>query len=100
MADGFDNRCLSCSERWRDAFGHLSFEDFAAHANTTAGAEDQAQYENTKAGTEPDWIPEEVLAETSTRVCVERSVLVLTTAEYRKEMRKPLPGSRGLNYQR
>ena len=39
----------------------------------TAGAEDLAQYENTKAGTEPDWIPEDVLAETSTHVCVERS---------------------------
>ena len=96
MADGFDNQCLSCSERWRDVFGHLSFEDFAAHANTTAGAEDLAQYENTKAGTEPDWIPEDVLAQTSTRVCVERSVLVLTAAEYKTEMGKPLPGSRGL----
>ena len=95
MADGFDSRCLSCSERWRDAFGHLSFEYFAAHAKTTAGAEDLAQYENTKAGTEPDWIPEDVLAETSTRVCVERSVLVLTATEYRKEKGKPLPGIRG-----
>ena len=37
-----------------------------------------AQYENTKAGTEPDWIPEDVLAETSTRVCVERPLLVQT----------------------
>ena len=46
-----------------------------------------AQYENTKAG--------DVLAETSERVCVERSVLVLTAAEFRKEMEKPLPGSRG-----
>ena len=100
MADGFDNRCLSCSERWRDAFGRLSFEDFGAHANTTAGAEDLAQYENTKAGTEPDWIPEDVLVETSTRVCLERSVLVLTAADYRKEMEKPLPGAGGLNCQR
>ena len=100
MAVGFNNRCLSCSERWREAFGRLSFEDFGAHANTIAGVEDLAQYENTKAGTEPDWFPEDVLAETSTRVCVERSVLVLTAAEYRKEMVKPLPGARGLNYQR
>ena len=100
MADGIDNRCLSCSERQRDAFGRLSFEDFSAHTNTTAGVEDLAQYENTKAGTEPDWIPEDVLAETSTRVCVERSVPVLTAAEYRKEMEKPLPGAGGLNYQR
>ena len=38
MADGFDSRCLSCSERC-----HQSFQDFAAHANTTAGAEDLAQ---------------------------------------------------------
>ena len=93
MADGFDNRCLSCSERWREAFGRLSFEDFGVHANTRAGVEDLAQYENTKAGTEPDWIPEDVLAETPTRVCVERSLLVLTAAEYRKEMVKPLPGA-------
>ena len=100
MADGFDNRCLSCSERWRETFGRLPFEDFGAHANTRAGVEDLAQYENTKTGTEPDWIPEDVLAETSTRVCVERSVLVLTSAEYRKEMEKPLPGAGGLNYQR
>ena len=99
MADGFDNRCLSCSERRRDAFGRLSLEDFAAHANTRAGVEDLAQYENTKAGTEPDWIPEDVLAETPTRVCVERSV-VLTAAEYRKEMEKHLPGAGGPNYQR
>ena len=70
MANGFDNRCASCSERWKDACGHLSFEDFAARANTTAGAEDLAQYENTKPGTEPDWIPEDALAETSTRVSV------------------------------
>ena len=95
MADGFDNRCVSCSERWRDAFGHLSFEDFAAHANTTTGAEVLTQHENIKAGTEPDWIPQDVLAETLTRVCGERSVLVLTTAEYRREMEKPLLGSRG-----
>ena len=95
MADGFDNRCLSCSERWRDAFGHLSFEDFAARANTTAGAEDLAQYENTKAGTEPDWIPEDALAETSTRVCVERSVLVLTAAEHRKELEEAPPWQQG-----
>ena len=100
MADGFDNPCLSCSERWREAFVRSSFEDFGAHANTTAGVEDLAQHENTKAGTEPDWIPEDVLAETSTRVCVERSVLVLTSAEYMKEIRKPLPGAGGLNYQR
>ena len=60
-----------------------------------AGAEDLAQYENTKAGTEPDWIPEDVLAETWTQVCAERSVLVLTAAEYRKELEKPLPGSGG-----
>ena len=98
-ADGFDNRCLSCYERRRDAFGRQSLEGFAAHANTTAGVEDLAQYENTKAGTEPDWIPEDVLAETPTRVCVERS-LVLTAAEYRKEMVKPLPGAGGPNYQR
>ena len=54
-----------------------------------------AQYENTKVGTEPNWIPEDVTAETSTRVCVERSVVVLTAAEYRKEMEKPLLDSRG-----
>ena len=42
---------------------------------------DLAQDKNTKAGTEPHWIPEDVLAESSTRVCVERSVLVLTAAE-------------------
>ena len=93
-AHGFENRCFSCSERWRNAFGHLLFEDFAAHANTTAGAEDLTQYESTKAGTKPDWIPEDVLVETSTQVCVERSVLVLTAAELRREMEKPLPGSR------
>ena len=80
--------CLAF-ERWRDAFGHLSLEDFAAHANTTAGAEDLAQYENTKAGTELNWIPEDVLAETSTRVCVERSVLVLTVVVYRKDQEAP-----------
>ena len=96
VRDGFDNRCLSCSARWRDAFGHPSFEDFAAHANTTAGGKRPGTvHKNTKAGTEPHWIPEDVLAETSTRVCVERSVLVLTAAEYRKEMGKNLPGSRG-----
>ena len=38
--------------------------------------------------------PEDVLVETSTQVCVERSVLVLTAAQHRKEMEKPLPGSR------
>ena len=37
------------------------------------------------------WIPEDALAETSTRVCVERSVLVLTAAECREEMEKLLP---------
>ena len=66
--------CLALSA----AFGRLSFEDFAAHANTTTGAEDLAQYENTKAATEPDRIPEDVLAETSTRVCLERPLLVQT----------------------
>ena len=73
-----------------------TFEDFLLlHVTTTAGAEHLAQYENTQAGTKPVWIPENVLAETSARVCVERSVLVLTDAEYRKQMEKPLPGSRG-----
>ena len=38
VADGFDNRCVSCSEPWKGALGHQSFEDFAAHANTTAGS--------------------------------------------------------------
>ena len=95
MADGFDNRCLSCSELRREAFGRLSLKDFPAHANTRAGVEDLAQYENTKAGTEPDWIPEDVLAETSTRVCVERSVLVLTAAEYRKESLEAAPWNGG-----
>ena len=67
---------MSCSEHWKVAFSHLSFDDFAAHANTTAGAEDLAQCENIVPSTEPDWITEDVLAETSERVCVERSVLV------------------------
>ena len=42
---------------WRDAFGCIwisILRGFAAHANTTAGAEDLAQCENTKAATEPD----------------------------------------------
>ena len=84
MADGFDNRCVSCSELCKDPFGHLPF-----HANTTAGAEYLAQHENTKAGTEPDWIPEHVFVEMSTRVCVECSVQVLTAGQHMKEMGTP-----------
>ena len=51
MADAFEIRFVSCCERWKDACGHLSVEDFAAHVNTTAGTKDLAQYENTEAVT-------------------------------------------------
>ena len=41
--------------------------------------------------------PDDVLAETSTRVCVESSVLVLMAAEPKKEMVNLLAGDRTLN---
>ena len=52
--------CLALSAGG-DALGHLSFEDFAAHANTTAGAEDLAKHE-TQQGPEPELILEDVLS--------------------------------------
>lgn len=87
--------CQRCASRHQSAFGHFSWEEYCEFVGTDEGKHAIEQYEKTSSGAEPDFIQDSVESKMTVCYRLERSVFVLAQAEYKKEMQKAGPGSRG-----
>jgi hypothetical protein len=88
--------CAACSKVWASYFGHFAWPQFVAHAATPDGRlniEQAKTVANTQ--TPIDWIPDSVDAISAVTVRLERSMVILSAAEYKKEFGKSVPGTRG-----
>lgn len=87
--------CQRCAFRHESGFGHYSWEEYCDFAQTDEGKHAIQQYDRAATGGEPDFIQDSVDSQMSISYRLERSVLVLSSTDYKKEMQKPGPGSRG-----
>ena len=60
------SRIIACLALSAGRMNLAIYSSWTLHMNMTTASEHLAQYENTMGGAKPDWIPEDVLAETST----------------------------------
>lgn len=87
--------CMSCHERHQSGFGHLTWSEFVAHCSTAEGKQDLAELDSAANSKELPFVPDSVESQAIVRYSLQRSVIVLSASEYKKEMGKNGPGSRG-----
>ena len=87
--------CAACQKRWQSGFGFWTWELYCEHAQTESGRHHIAQLDDIDSGIAPDWVPDAVTSDQSTQITLQRSVIVMTPQEYRRELQVAPPGSRG-----
>ena len=89
------DRCMDCETVRSAAFGHMEWEAYASHVQSEQGQVDLKQARETESGEKRLWVPESAHSLQGTRYVLQRSCLIMSPAEYKKEFGKPGPGSRG-----
>jgi hypothetical protein len=88
--------CLECATLRVEAFPYFSWDELCAHSMHDAGkAEIASARASQSASSSANYLPSAVTSETTTRLRISRSTILMNALEYKNHFGKQVPGARG-----
>jgi hypothetical protein len=87
--------CLACATLRVEAFPYFGWDELCAHAMTDEGKSELASARASKGSSSSNFLPSAVTSETTSRLRITRSTILMNALEYKNHFGKQVPGARG-----